>query len=171
MNKFLNFLALILLFGFSFGQDVYHLDSVKWEVELPKSFYVVNDSLTNGELLFQFKKEDPTTVSSMMAAYVDSPNMQKLTSEVYVYYIYDYIKKSFNSDDFEAEVKLENLTIDGRKFNLIHSFVRHKETEFQYVSDLYFSEVNGKELNITIMYDNDEDKVLLEKSLHNSKFL
>ena len=79
-------------------------------------------------------------------------------------------KKGYNTDEFSADVQMERKKINDHVFYLIRSFILHKESNYQYVSDVYLTEINGKEFSVILTYDNDEDKMLLEESFFNSYF-
>ncbi len=164
----------IFLCYLSFGQEVYQLDSIDWVYQKPEGFeYNKNEQnnylFANNEL-FSISKNDDLNFGALEAAYSSDQNLKNLTPEVYVYVLKDNFEKSFNTDKFKANVSVATQFIDNRKFYLVRNFVTEADSGMSFYVDFYFIDIAEKELNITIVYNNDEDKIALEQSFFNSKF-
>ena len=174
--KFTFCIVLSLWFCTLLGQQTFHLDQNIWEYEVPVDFQIESlkiDSLnvSNSKQLISISKNPLEAVNKLSVTYGESENMKKLTTEIYVFSLVDLYKKAYNNKEFKAKVEMERKKIANHIFYLIRSTITHIESEYVYVSDYYIAELNQKEFSVSITYDNDEDKFLLEESLLNSKFL
>ena len=170
--------SIILGFVFCslFGQQTFQLDQSIWQYDVPLDFQLEskkNDSLnfSNSKQLISVYKNPSESVNKLLVTYGESENMKKLTTEIYVFSLVDLYKKAYNNTEFKAKVEMERKKISDRVFYLIRSTITHLESEYVYVSDYYISELNEKEFSVSITYDNDDDKFLLEQSFLNSRFL
>lgn len=168
------FTVLVLVLGsFSFGQEVYQLDSISWTFQKPDGFEYKDsgqDGFSAGYELFAIERNDDLYFGSMEVTYSGDNNLKSLTPEVYVYVLQDGFEKAFNNEKFKAQVNVAKQYIDGRNFYLIRSFVTEIESEMNFYMDYYFTDVSDREFGITIIYNNDVDKAVLEQSFFNSKF-
>lgn len=164
--KFLISILLVWAANLISAQEIFHLDSLHWNYQKPEGFEI---SATQDYFLSVLKPEEKQ-VNNLYVSYLLNPNIPKLTLEIYVFSLVDTFKKGYNTADFSADVQMERKKINGQVFYLIRSNILHQESNYQYVSDVYLAEINGKEFNVTITYDNDEDKMKLEESFFNSFF-
>lgn len=164
-----------ILMGFVWNsvsaQEIFQLDSVYWQIHTPENFKLTKEF--NSQIEFNicsiFKPEE-SHVNKLNATYISNQNLKNLTLEIYAFSLVETFKKGYNSGDFSAEVQLERKKIQDIPFYLIRSQIRHLESDYQYISDVYLTEINGKEFNVTLIYDNDEDKQTLEEIFYNSSF-
>lgn len=177
MNKFKFLTSLIFLFfvQFSFGQMKLQLDSIQLNYQVPEDFeikpenYIV-DFLGGKNPLLEVHKPEEQHVNFLKVDYQESHNLKSLTLDIYALTLVEAYKKGYNTEAFSAEVQLERKTIQNQDYYLIRSMILHKESNYQYVSDVYLAEILEKEFMVTITYDNDEDKQKLEESFFNSYF-
>lgn len=165
---------LVLVFNLAFAQYVVELDHAVWEFEVSEPYkveFVKSDSIESHltqERVSIYKDED--AVNKLVFIYGENHNMRDLTPEIYVFTVQDLYKRIFNTEDFEADVQMERREMLNDVFYLIRSTVNHLESDYKYISDLYISEIDGKEFSVFITYDNDDDKAELEKIFYNSEF-
>lgn len=166
-------LSLLILFSISFGvfgQEVYDLRGTKWIFEQPAGYVSVDNDLFKNQL-FEFGKEEESSVNTMGAQYDEDEDLpEKMASEVFVYMLKDEFEKKFNDEEYTADVREAILYVGKQKFYLIRNFITHNETGLRFNYDYYFTVINDRYLNLAIVYDNDEDKAIMENALINSKF-
>lgn len=109
-------------------------------------------------------------VNKLSVVFGENYDLNRMSTEVYVMTLVDFFKKSYNDDDFQAIVDMSLKVVANKVFYMIRSEIRHLESGYKYISDLYIARLNNKEFSINIVYDNDEDKFLLEDSFYDSKF-
>lgn len=175
--KFVLNLFFVFSFYGLFGQNIFQLDQNTWNFTVPTDYIILYENqetaylnFENNYSLISIAKDIDFGVNTLSATFGESENMKKLTTEVYVFSLVDLYKKSYNNSDFSAEVEMERKKFGDRVFYLIRSTIKHLETEYTYISDVYISEFNKKEFMLVLTYDNDDDKQILENSFLNSKF-
>jgi hypothetical protein len=168
MKQFKFLISIIIFWAASFvsAQEIFQLDSLQWNYQIPDGFEISESH----DFFLTVLKPEEKHVNNLNVSYLLNPNIPKLTLEIYVFSLVDTFKKGYNTPDFSADVQMERKKINGQVFYLIRSHILHQESNYQYVSDVYLAEINGKEFNVTITYDNDDDKMKLEESFFNSFF-
>ncbi len=169
----------ILIFAFgcihSFGQEEFQINNTTWQFELPENFFredIIENSDIDGKLthILELVTPDSPDMNFMSVTTYPNFNYKLMSADVYANSVLKSLKNDFLTDNLEAEMYLDRTEIDGISFYVIHSDVRDPFLEERYMASVYLAEIDDKELNITILYDNDEDGFALENALFNSKF-
>lgn len=156
----------LLLKGFS--QEIFQLGDSQWHYLIPEG-YSATDTEGDENVLITIWKNQINDLNTLSASFVQNDNMNKLTPEVYAFFLKDTYEKALNNGELNAEVELSKLSIDERMFYSIECSILHPVYNYRYVLKYLFTSINDKEFSVQIIYDNDEDKNLLEQSLLNSK--
>lgn len=170
-----------ILIGFcclAFGQEYFRLGNTIWQYQKPEGFQYSEISQTNdigdsveSEILMSISKGEPGDLNKLTAYYFSDDDFLKITPAIFVKTYSVIIRKAFEEEGYTVQTEEPELKkIDGVNFFLIHAKIEAPDTDYIFILDTYIAEVNGKKLNISIFYDNDEDKATIEESLFNSKF-
>lgn len=176
MKSLLN-LFIILTFGFVFGQQNFQLADKNWEIVLPENYFqdvsipmIEPTDSVDRQIVTIIKKEDDS-LNQLIAMYIENNDLIKLTPAVYAQSFSKSLPGFFEQDGLTVitnEVELRK--IDGINFYLISVRISQNDSDYVYHVDFYLTEIGGKEFNVTLFYDNDDDKEALENSFFNSKF-
>jgi|GEM_PF-1286555 len=176
MKSLLN-LFVILTFGFVFGQQNFQLADKNWEIDLPENYFqdisipmTESTESTDSQIVTIIKKEDDS-MNQLIAMYIKNDDLVKLTPAVYAQSFSKSLPGFFEQDGLRVSTnEIELRKINGISFYLISVSVSQDEEDYVYHLDFYLTEIGGKEFNVSLFYDNDEDKEALENSFFNSKF-
>ncbi|MCP4054190.1 MAG: hypothetical protein GY739_14265 [Mesoflavibacter sp.] len=189
-------ILLILLLAIcyqSYGQNSYRIEKCIWNYTKPAEYisrvdnfekdiktgedYVKkqNDGTTlstDDKILFSIAKTDSLQMNIVLASYKDNGNIERFTLKGYAEKLGEYFKVNPKNDDPKiiVTVKVNEMLIDETKFYLIRKTINYTEQNYSYSSDYYVSEIQGKEFSIAVVYDNDADKLKIEKSILESTF-
>lgn len=170
----------VLTFFFScfqvFGQEEFSINTTIWKFELPENFVrndVVESSEFEGDSAFflEISKPDSPEMNFMNVTTYSNFNIKSMTAGVYANSLLNSMKNNFRKENLEADVYLDKLEIDGISFFVIHSDVKNPYDEDRFMASVYVAEIDDREFNLMILYDNDEDGFALENALFNSKFI
>src|SRR5690606_36704493 len=115
---------------------------VYWQIHTTKNFKLSNEfnSQIKCNISAVFKPEE-SHVNKLNATYISNQNLKNLTLEIYAFSLVEAFKKGYNSGDFSAEVQLERKKIQDIPFYLFRSQIRHLESDYQYISDVYLTDI------------------------------
>lgn len=171
-------LVFVLLTHFLLGQYNFELsEDMRWQYAAPIGYAVESDEDESDNMiaksvneLISVYKDINEQVNKLSVIYGENFDLNKMATEVYVMTLVDHYKKSYNDGVFKADVDMSIKVVANKVFYLIRSEIRHLESNYKYISDLYIARLNDNEFSVNIVYDNDEDKFLLEDSFFDSKF-
>lgn len=187
-------LICLLAFGFnSFGQNNYSIEKSIWNYTKPSEYITRVDNFekdiktgedyvkkqndgttlsTDDKILVSVAKSDSIQMNLVLASYKNNGNIKRFTLEGYAEKLGEYFKVNPKEDNPKniVTVKVSQLTIDETKFYLISKTVNYTEQNYSYTSDYYVAEIQGKEFSIAAVYDNENDKQKIEKSILESTF-
>ncbi|AFM02746.1 hypothetical protein Fleli_0257 [Bernardetia litoralis DSM 6794] len=188
-------LILLLAISFqSFGQNNYRIEKCIWNYSKPSEYISRVDNFekdvktgeeyikkqkedgvtvsTDDKILFSIAKTDSLQMNIVLASYKDNGNIERFTLKGYAEKLGEYFKVNPKNDDPKiiVTVNVNELLIDETKFYLIRKTINYTEQNYSYSSDYYVSEIQGKEFSIAVVYDNDADKLKIEKSILESTF-
>lgn len=188
----ISLLPIALLFSIiSFGQKTYRIGNVFWEYKKPTTYKTKVDNFsstiktgdsvikknnnlqkqTNDDvILFSVAKNDSVDLNIIFGSYKGNSNIARFTLKGYVDKLVEFMKSNYEQLKSDAQITTKETLINNVKFYIIQSKVYHKEKNFTYWTRMYIAEVSGKELNITVTYDNEIDRNLIETSIISSKF-
>jgi hypothetical protein len=186
------FLSIFLLLSvISFGQKTYQIGKVLWEYKKPTTYKTRIDNFSstiktgdsvikkNNNLphqsnddvvLFSVAKSEAADLNIILGSYKTNSNIARFTLKGYVDKVVDFMKSNYEQLKSDAQVTKTETLINGVKFFVIENRIHHKEKNFTYWTRMYFAEVSGKELNVTVTYDNENDRKAIETSIMSSKF-
>jgi hypothetical protein len=184
--------ALPLLLSFMcFGQKTYTIGKVIWEYKKPSTYKTridnfssaieVGDSIikknnnlqkqsNDDVILFSVAKSETKDLNIILGNYKGNSNIVRFTLKGYVQKLVAFMKSNYEQLKSEAQITTQQIVISNVKFYVIENKIYHKEKNFTYWTRMYIAEVSGKELNITVTYDNENDKKIIETSIMSSKF-
>jgi hypothetical protein len=181
----------ILLSFISAGQNIYRIGNVFWEYDKPASYKTRIDnfssSISAGDsaitknnnlqkqsaddiILFSFAKQDSSDMNAVLASYQSNSNILKFGLKGYIDKLEEFIIYNYEQLKTDAHINRKETVINNMKFYIIESRVYNKDKDFTYWTKIYIAEISGKELNITITYDNENNRKLIEASIMSSKF-
>ena len=184
-------LAVLLISIVSFGQKTYKVGKISWEFKKPANYKTRIDNFSstakkgdsvlkknynlekqsNGEeILFSLAKSDSAVLNIIIGSYSDNSNIAKFTLKGYVDKLVEFMKLNYEQLQSEAHITTKEAFINNVKFYVIENRIYHKDKKLTYWTKMYIAEVSGKELNITVTYDNEVDKKSIETSIMTSKF-
>lgn len=160
----------------TFSQEKFEINSTLWEFELPENFVrndVVESSEFEGDSAFFLEVSKPNSpeMNIMSVTTYSNFNLKSMTAGVYANSLLNSMKNNFRNENLQADVYLDKLKIDGISFFVIHSDVLDPHNEERFMASVYIAEIDDREFNLMILYDNDEDGFALENTLLNSKFI
>ncbi|UAY53143.1 hypothetical protein [Ferruginibacter albus] len=182
---------LLSLSIFSFGQKTYEVGKVTWQYQKPENYIyridnfssiirsgdsiikknnAVNQS-TDEVILFSVAKTDSSNANIILGSYKGNSNIAKFSLPGYIDKLAAFIRSNYEKLKTDALVSTREALIDSVKFYVIESKVYHKEKNYTYWTAMYIAEIGNKELNVTCIYNNDDDKKAIEASILNSKFV
>lgn len=186
------FLAVSLLLSFiSFGQKTYKIGNVYWEYRKPATYKTRIDNFSSAintgdsvvkknnnlqkqsnddVILFSVAKNEAADLNIILGSYKGNSNIARFTLKGYVDKLVEFMKSNFEQLKSDAQVTTKETLINGVKFYVIENKIHHKEKNFTYWTRMYIAEVSGKELNITVTYDNENDRKAIDASILASKF-
>lgn len=182
----------LLLSTISFGQKGYQIEKIIWKYQKPtgyktridnfSSIIKSGDSLVKRNnslqkqsnddvILFAVAKSDSIDLNIVLGSYKNNSNIVKFTLKGYVEKLAEFLKSNYEQLKSEVQITTNETFIDKVHFFVIESKIHHQEKNFTYWTKMYIAEVSGKELNITVTYDNENDKKEIERSILTSKFV
>lgn len=186
------FLAVSLLLSFiSFEQKTYKIGNVYWEYRKPATYKTRIDNFSSAintgdsvvkknnnlqkqsnddVILFSVAKNEAADLNIILGSYKGNSNIARFTLKGYVDKLVEFMKSNFEQLKSDAQVTTKETLINGVKFYVIENKIHHKEKNFTYWTRMYIAEVSGKELNITVTYDNENDRKAIDASILASKF-
>lgn len=196
-GAFMKNIFLILLLAYSlqtFGQNKYRIENISWNYTKPKDYISREDNFekmiktgmeyikkqkedsvrisTDDKILFSIAKTDSVQMNMVYASYKNNGNIERFTLKGYAEKLGEYFKinpKNNNPKNI-VTVLVNEIIIDQIKFYLIRKTINYSEHNYTYTADYYVSEIQGKEFSILTVYDNENDKQIIEKSILESKF-
>jgi hypothetical protein len=185
-------IILSLLFAtVSFSQKNYKVGKALWTYVKPANYKVRIDNFSsirkkgdsivqkNNQLdkqqggdviLFSVAKNDSLNLNIIQASYQSNSNIVNFTLSGYVDKLVEFFKSNYEKLEASVQITKKEIFIDKVKFYIVESKIYHKEKSFTYWSRMYIAELGGKEINITAVYDNENDRKTIEKSITTSKF-
>ncbi len=186
------FLAVSLLLSFiSFGQKTYKIGNVYWEYRKPATYKTRIDNFSSAiktgdsvvtknnnlqkqsnddVILFSVAKNEAADLNIILGSYKGNSNIARFTLKGYVDKLVEFMKSNYEQLKSDAQVTTKETLINGVKFYVIENKIHHKEKNFTHWTRMYIAEVSGKELNITVTYDNENDQKAIDASILASKF-
>lgn len=176
--KYVFCLVLMLITNGLSAQITFELsENLTWEYSPPVGYVIDSEEnesenmiAKNVNELISVYKDVNEQVNKLSVVYGENYDLNQMATEVYVMTLVDYFRKSYNDEHFQAEVDMSLKVIANKVFYIIRSEIRHLESNYKYISDLYIARLNDNEFSVNIVYDNDEDKFLLEESFYDSRF-
>lgn len=177
----------------TFAQKTYYIEKCIWNYTQPSEYIFKVDNFekerktgedyikkqengttlsTDDKILFSLAKTESSQVNVILASYKDNENIEKYTLKGYAEMLGEYFKanpKDNNSNNI-ITVEVSELIIDERKFFLISKKTELTEQNYSYTSNYFVAEIEGKEFSIVAIYDNEQDKKKIEKSILESTF-
>jgi hypothetical protein len=120
--------------------------------------------------LFSVAKNDSVDLNIIFGSYKGNSNIARFTLKGYVDQLVEFMKSNYEQLKSDAQITTKETVVNNVKFYIIESKVYHKEKNSTYWTRMYIAEVSGKELNITVTYDNENDRKIIETSIMSSKF-
>lgn len=175
----------------SFAQNTYKVGKVSWEFKKPATYktrvdnfastarkgdsvlkknYDLGEQANDDVILFSFSKTDSGNLNIILGSYSGNSNIAKFTLKGYVQTLAEFMKANYDQLDSDAQITTKEIMINNVKFYVIENRIYHKKNNYTYWTRMYIAEVSGKELNITVTYDNEKDKKVIEASIMSSKF-
>lgn len=177
----------------SVGQNSYKIVKQIWNYTKPSDFisridnfekaikigqeYVKNKKneltlSTDDKILFSIAKNDSALMNIALASYKNNLNIKRFTLKGYAEKLGGFLKENQKKEHPKAIVtlKVQELTIDKKKFYLLSKTTTYSEQHYTYTSDFYVSEIQGKEFSITVVCDNETDREKIKKSILESTF-
>jgi hypothetical protein len=190
MRTTLIFVSLLLSI-ISFGQKTYQIGNVLWEYKKPATYNTSidnfssalkagdsvikkNNNLQNQSnddvILFSVTKSDSIDLNIILGSYKGNSNIARFTLKGYVDKLVEFMKSNYEKLKSDAQITTRETLINNIKFYIIETRIHHKEKNLTYWTRVYIAEISGKELNITVTYDNEKDRKAIETSIMSSKF-
>lgn len=192
----LGFFVLVLVFNFTglFAQESYKIGNTIWKYNKPTNYITrvnnfeetrkraddyfeehdeINVSTAREEkILFSFAVTESAKTNAIIASYQSDSNIQKYTLKGYVDVLAEFLKHNPSVEDptILVSVDIKEQIIDGKKFYLVIKTVDYTEHNFSYTMVYYVTHIDGVEFSISVIYDNEEDKLKIEKSILESTF-
>ncbi len=139
------------------------------------SLILKNNKLQNqsndDNILFSFEKSDSSKINIILADYKNNSNIVKYTLKGYVDKLVEFMKLNYAKIGSDVIMKTREVFIDKIKFFVVESKIFHKDKNYTYWTSMYIAELSNKEFNISIIYDNEKDKKVIEESILKSRFI
>lgn len=185
-------LALLSQTIFSFGQKTYKVNKAIWTYIKPENYKtrvdnfsssinkgdsVIRQNITLSEqpndehILFSIAKSDSSDINVVLADYKDSSNIKKFTMKGYITKLVEFLKYNYEKLGSDVNIKTKEILIDKIKFSVVETKIYHKENNYTYWTEMYIADLSGKEFSISVTYDNERDKKIIEQSILQSKFV
>ncbi len=186
-------LLCILLTGFiSFGQKNYNVNKAVWTFAKPENYKIRVDNFSSSmkkgdsiikqnvtlskqtnddNILISVAKSDSSDINIILADYKNNSNIKKFTLKGYISKLVEFMKYNYKKMESDATIKTREIIIDKVKFSVIETKIYHKDKNFTYWTAMYITELSSKEFSISITYDNENDKKIIEQSILKSKFI
>ena len=187
MNKFLLFLIL-LLSNTTFSQKVYKIENTSWTYEIPKNYFYQTDNfsqiISSGEkflendktlnlnpdedILFSIAKEKESNFNIIISSYLSNNNIKRFGLTQYINKLKEMFEEKYKELGTPINISSEKIEIDGKVFYKIKNVISNPQKK--YTTYMFIGEIANKELQISIVIDNEVDEKLIIASILNSKF-
>jgi hypothetical protein len=175
----------------SFAQKTYRVGNVLWEYKKPAAYKTrvdnfssaietgdsiirqnnnLQEQLNDDTILFSVAENDSADLNIILGSYKGNSNITRFTLKGYADKLVEFMKANYEQLKSDVQITTTEKLIEGITFFIIENRIHHKERNFTYWTRMYIAEVSGKELNITVTYDNENDRNAIETSILSSKF-
>lgn len=190
--KLILFLSILLTAIISFGQKTYNINKAIWTFTKPESYKTRVDNFSSSikrgdsiikqnvtlskqsnddNILISLAKSDSSDINIIIADYKNNSNIKKFTLNGYISKLVEFLKYNYEKLGSDATIKTREVIIDKLKFSVVETKIYHKDKNFTYWTTMYITELSSKEFSISVTYDNDKDRKIIEQSILKSKFI
>jgi hypothetical protein len=147
------------------------ISAIKAGDSLAKKNSKLQNQSNDDNILFSFEKSDSSKINIIFADYKNNSNIAKYTLKGYVDKLVEFMKLNYAKIGSDIIMKTREVFIDKIKFFVVESKIFHKDKNYTYWTSMYIAELSNKEFNISIVYDNEKDKKVIEESILKSRFI
>lgn len=188
--KYLLTILSLTAFVLSFGQKAYQIDQTYWVYEKPENYIFREDNfseiISKGEeflkenvenicpdpkdekLLLTIAKSNDSDLNILISSFSENSNIAKFTMDGYIDRLIQTYYDQFDKHGTPVDIEKEKTSIDSVDFYKLTIIVHNPITEYKSIQ--YIGEIDEKEVNFTMVTDNESDEKLIEDSIKQSFF-
>lgn len=166
--------ALLSIASFSWAQKTYQFEGKTLQIELPEIYQITkeNEAVPNGDFTFvetKLLEEGKVDAFLMTGSLMDIDMTFPLS--FYGNLLHSEFEAGFlNDDELNSRVEpYQIITINGREFVWINSTITEKDETQAYSFDLYFTLVDQVAITLFVLYDDQANQDILNKTVHSLK--
>lgn len=171
------------------------INETKWQYSIPENYiFRVNNPINSNNSKKENHFENPEDMSEnqyilftaskkleglkkwsdsnlVMATYTKAKFIKKYGSlKKYLSKNKEFLDKTYLKEKSKPEILISEINIADRKFDVMTQNFLNFQNKFTFTSVTYHTIIENELLEISILYNNDEDKEKLLKTIENSKF-